>query len=117
MNLANIIAAHPAGATALRTPDRIVSYGELRDEVARLRGGLRRAGVKQGDRVALVAPTTIATIEAYFAILGVGAVAVPLNPESPSAELGRQLAVVRPSLVLSPDGGNGSTPMASRSGA
>src|SRR5690606_2966582 len=37
---------------------------------------------------------------AYLAVLGTGAIAVPLNPESPAAELRRELGLVEASLAL-----------------
>ena len=40
-------------------------------------------------------------VVAYLALLGIGAVAVPLNPTSPAGELARQVAIVRPSRPLS----------------
>lgn len=72
------------------TPTKITTYAELSDRVSRLRGGLVRAGVAPGDRIAILVGGPD-FIEAYLAILGVGAVAVPLNLMSPGAELARSL--------------------------
>jgi long-chain acyl-CoA synthetase len=100
MNLANIFERHPAGDAAVVEGDRRVSYGELRVLCAGMRGGLRRRGVASGDRVALLADNSIDTVVAYFAIVGLGAVAVPLNPSAPAAELSSQLAAVGAALVV-----------------
>ena len=100
MNLAALIESHPDAAVALRHDGRTITYGELRKRVAILRRELVARGVGPGDRVALVIPTTPAFVSAYFAVLGVGAAAVPLNPESPLAELASELGTVRAAAVL-----------------
>lgn len=100
MNLATIIEPHPADAVAFRHDGRSFTYGELRDHATVTRAHLVRYGVERGDRVALVFPTTPAFAVAYFAALGSGAVAVPLNPESPVAELATELGTVRAKVVL-----------------
>lgn len=100
MNLAAIVEGHPAGAIALRHAGTSVTYGELRQRAARVRAGLAVRGVGPGERVALLLPTTPDFVVAYLGVLGAGAVAVPLNPESPLPELEVELGQVRPSLLL-----------------
>ena len=99
-NLASVIEPHPGDAVALVAGDAVVTYGQLRSDVAQLRGGLAASGVGVGDRVALVLPNGLPFVVAYLAVLGVGAVAVPLNPLSPATELQRELAIVRPKVVV-----------------
>ncbi len=94
MNLAEICADHPADDIAVISRGRATTYGELRDQVAHLRGGLVEAGIEPGDRVAIVAANNWYFVVSYLAVLGVGAVAVPLNPSSPGPELTGQLATV-----------------------
>jgi long-chain acyl-CoA synthetase len=100
VNLAAIVEPHPADAPALRTDDAVTTYGELRDQVARARGLLHSLGVGPGDRVALVAATGPRFVVAYLATLGLGAVAVPLNPTSPTAELRREIDAVGAKVVV-----------------
>ena len=100
MNLASAIDAHPAGAPALVCQGKVTSYGELRSQVAEVRGGLIARGVAPGDRVAIVAANNPSFVAAYLGVLGAGAVAVPLNPLSPPPELERELALVRAGLAL-----------------
>ena len=87
VNLAHIVDAHPADRPALISANQVVTYGELRDQVARARGGLVALGVGDGDRVAIVAGNGIPFVVAYLAAAGLGAVTVPLNPASPAPEL------------------------------
>jgi long-chain acyl-CoA synthetase len=100
VNLASIIETHAADAVAFRHAGRSCTYGELRARCAAARVELGRCDVVPADRVAIVLPTTPAFAVAYFAVLGAGAVAVPLNPESPIAELAKELGTVRAKAVL-----------------
>jgi long-chain acyl-CoA synthetase len=100
MNLATVIEAHDAGRPALYSRGALTTYGELRDQVARARAALGAIGVEPGDRVAIVAANDVGFVVAYLAVLGVGAVAVPLNPTSPAPELSRELGVVGARLVV-----------------
>ena len=83
VNLANIIDGHDAASTALIWRNRATTYGELHEQVSAFRGGLAAGGVADGDRVALIVGNSPHFVIAYLATLGLGAVAVPLNPSSP----------------------------------
>ncbi|HEY1427247.1 MAG TPA: long-chain-fatty-acid--CoA ligase [Caulobacteraceae bacterium] len=56
------------------------SYGEIRRRAKRLSNALKGLGVKRGDRVATLAWNTGRHIEAWYAIMGIGAVCHTLNP-------------------------------------
>jgi long-chain acyl-CoA synthetase len=94
VNLAEICAPHPDDAVAIISRGKETTYGELRDQVGRLRGGLLAHGIEPGDRVGIVAANNWYFVASWLAILGVGAVAVPLNPTSPAPEVTRELAEV-----------------------
>ncbi len=100
MNLATLIEDHPADAPALVSRAKVTTYGELRDQVGRIRGSLVARGVAPGDRVAIIAANNWYFVVAYLAVLGVGAIAVPLNPASPPPEIERELVVVGARLAL-----------------
>jgi fatty-acyl-CoA synthase len=55
------------------------TYGEFFDRCDRWSSALQRLGVKQGDRVAYVAPNTHAQLESFYAVPQIGAVLVPIN--------------------------------------
>lgn len=99
MNLAHIIDAHPAEQIALVCRGRTTTYGELRDQVARVRGGLARLGLVAGDRLALVCGNDAAFVVVYLAAAGLGVVTVPLNPSSPAPELEHQVRVTGAAVV------------------
>ena len=96
MNIARMIEPHAADRVALISRNRETTYGELRDQTERLRGGLIAHGVGQDDRVAILCGNNRYFVVAYLAVAGLGAVAVPLNPASPAPEIERELSVVRP---------------------
>src|SRR4029450_7129338 len=100
MNLATIIDGHPAEQPALYSRGRVTTYGELRGQVARLRGALAARGVQPGDRGAGIAGKNGCFVGACLAVLGVGAIALPLNPQSPPAEIERELGQAEVSLAL-----------------
>jgi long-chain acyl-CoA synthetase len=105
MNLAAMVEPHPDDRVALVERDRTLTYGELRRRLGILRGGLAARGIGRGDRVAVVGPNGIELVEAYLAVLGLGAVVVPLNPQSPAAELEREREAVGVTAVLSTSAG------------
>jgi long-chain acyl-CoA synthetase len=103
VNLAAAIEAHPARAAALVSQGKVTSYGQLRSQVAEIRGALIARDVAPDDRVAVVAANNWYFVAAYLGVLGVGAVAVPLNPLSPPPELERELGIVGAGLALVDD--------------
>ena len=99
-NLANLVAPHPADAVALVSRGRPTTYGELRAQVDGLRGGLAGLGVGAGMRVGLLCGNDRSFVVSYLAVLGLGAVVVPLNPASPAPEVLRELAGVGAEAVV-----------------
>jgi long-chain acyl-CoA synthetase len=95
-----MIDAHPADRTALVSQGRSTTYGTLREQSAAFRGALQRRGVQVGDRVALLCGNDQYFAIAFLATVGLGAVAVPLNPTSPAPELEGQLADTTPRAVV-----------------
>lgn len=71
--------------------ERIRTWREVQDRVARLASGLAGLGVKSGDRVAILAHNCDSYFEAYFGILWAGAVMTPLNTRLAPPELAFQL--------------------------
>ena len=64
-----------------------VTYGEAREQVAAIRQSLRRAGVKQGDRIALLGGNSIHWALVYLATITYPAVAVPILTEFPAPNI------------------------------
>jgi long-chain acyl-CoA synthetase len=100
VNLASIIDPHPDGDVAVISRGRSTTYGELRDQVARLRGGLVGLGLEPGDRVGIVAANNWYFVVSYLAVLGAGYVVVPINPSSPVPEMQSELAAIGARAVI-----------------
>lgn len=76
------------------------SYGRLLDEVSRLAAGLRRLGVRPGDRVLLRMPDVPKAAVAQLAIWRIGAVAVPSAVLETARELEFMLGDVEATTVI-----------------
>ena len=59
--------------------DLRLTYAEFFERCDRWSTALRSLGIKQGDRVAYIAPNTHAMLESFYAVPQLGAVLVPLN--------------------------------------
>ena len=59
--------------------DLRLTYEQFFERCDRWSNALRALGVKQGDRVAYIAPNTHAMLESFYAVPQIGAVLVPLN--------------------------------------
>ena len=64
-----------------------VSWREFGNKVEEIAFGLRKLGVKKGDRVAILAPNCVAWTFADMAILSLGAVSVPIYATSTSGQV------------------------------
>src|SRR5579864_2163577 len=56
------------------------TWGQIHDRARRISNALLSLGVKRGDRVGTMAWNTARHIEAWYAIMGIGAVCHTLNP-------------------------------------
>ena len=96
---------HPDRIAILGEPEA-VSYGELAVLANRTGNALRELGCAVGDRVLIVLPDSVEFFAAFFGAAKIGAVAVPVNPLSKSADLayyhsncGARIAIVHSSVL------------------
>ena len=81
-----------------------IGYAPLRDRALRVSGALARLGIVQGDRVATLAWNTQGHVEAWYGIMGMGAICHTLNPRLTPAQLGSMLSQSKAAVLLvSPD--------------
>ncbi len=85
---------------ALLFRERPVTYREFWERVSRLAGGLIRAGLRPGDRIACVTANHPAFLEIYFASSLIGSIFVPLNFRLAAAEVLFQLKDADPSILI-----------------
>lgn len=77
-----------------------VSYSQLCGRARAIGNQLRKHGVKFGDRVALFLPNGIDFVATFFAVLGVGAVVVPINPLLKADEISHILQDSEASILV-----------------
>ncbi len=80
---------------------RAFTYRELRDEVARLAGALRRQGVQKGDRVIIYMPMVPEAVIAMLACARIGAIHSVVFGGFASNELAKRIDDAKPRLILS----------------
>ncbi|QIV82696.1 3-((3aS,4S,7aS)-7a-methyl-1,5-dioxo-octahydro-1H-inden-4-yl)propanoate--CoA ligase FadD3 [Mycolicibacterium frederiksbergense] len=85
---------------ALVTPDKRLTYGQLRDEVRRAAAAMIDLGVAVGDRVAIWSPNTWHWVVAALATHYAGAIVVPLNTRYTASEATDILARTEAPLLI-----------------
>jgi acetoacetyl-CoA synthetase len=80
------------------------SWGELREQTARIRAGLLALGVERGDRVAAYLPNVPETIAAFLACASIGAVWSSAAPEFGARSVVDRFAQIEPKVLLAVDG-------------
>jgi long-chain acyl-CoA synthetase len=80
--------SHPDRPAVGRGTRVVQTYGALAQRAAQLAGGLRKIGLKPGDRIAIAARNCVEYIEAVHAIWHAGLAAVPANSKLHGRELG-----------------------------
>lgn len=98
--------------SAMRFPQRAVlvdddgslSYAELADQVERIAAYLKNdAGVEAGDRVLIYLQNSREWIAAYYAVLRINAVVVPVNAMNKRAELAHYLSDIEAVIAFCSD--------------
>ena len=84
----------------LRSGDRSLTRDQLRTEAEQVAGGLARAGVRAGDRVAIYAANSLDWVLAYLGVQRAGGCVVPMNPDYHSGEAEHILTDSDPALVI-----------------
>lgn len=80
---------------AIQDETEFLTYPELLATVSSLAGGLKKAGVQPGDRVALALQRSIQLPLALLATMAVGACPCPLEPKLDAPETARRYRVAR----------------------
>ncbi|WP_226874641.1 acetoacetate--CoA ligase [Microbispora sitophila] len=77
-----------------------LTFAQLRDQVARARAGLRRLGVRRGDRVAAYLPNIPETLVAFLATASLGATWASCAPEFGVRSVIDRLSQIEPTVLL-----------------
>ncbi|MCA6554209.1 MAG: acyl--CoA ligase, partial [Pseudanabaena sp. M135S2SP2A07QC] len=84
MNLARLIsetAAKYADKPAIIFEGKIWSYRDFEHQILNYAAIIQHLGIKKGDRVTVQLPKCIEFLFLHFAILSIGAIVLPLNPD------------------------------------
>jgi len=106
MNANLFVAFEPSFRTAAKRPalrqvdGRVITYGELERESARLANVLSAEGVTPGDRVAVQVEKSVENVFLYLACLKVGAVYLPLNTAYTDSELDYFFSDAEPKVIV-----------------
>jgi acetoacetyl-CoA synthetase len=87
------------GRSQTRDPVEL-TFGELRDRVARARAGLERLGVGPGDRVVAYVPNIPETLVAFLATASLGAIWATCAPEFGARAVIDRFGLVEPAVLL-----------------
>ena len=79
---------------------RRTGYAEMHDRARGVSGALRTLGIGHGDRVATLAWNTQGHVEAWYGIMGMGAVCHTLNPRLTAAQIGSMLRQSAAAVLL-----------------
>jgi len=105
----HIFRGKPEDAVAIRhasetRPLSATSWGELREQTARIRAGLAELGVGEGDRVVAYMPNIVETVAAFLACASLGAIWSSAAPEFGARSVVDRFAQIEPKVLLAIDG-------------
>jgi acetoacetyl-CoA synthetase len=81
-----------------------LTFGDLRDQVARVRAGLHRLGVRKGDRVAGYLPNIHETLCAFAATASLGAIWATCAPEFGARSVIDRFGQIEPKVLFAVGG-------------
>ncbi|MGI8557852.1 MAG: acetoacetate--CoA ligase [Solirubrobacteraceae bacterium] len=82
----------------------VLSWGELRAQVARCAAGLRRLGVERGDRVVAYVPNIPEALVGFLASASIGAIWSSCSPDFGARSVLDRFAQIEPTVLLAVDG-------------
>lgn len=85
---------------ALVFNDREITYAQLQELISRLSSGLKKIGVKPGDRVMVALENSPEFVVAFYALLQLGATFVPIDPLYTVYEISPLVRETSPALAI-----------------
>jgi len=83
---------------------REITWGELREQTARIAAGLRSLGVGEGDRVVAYMPNIAEAMAAFLATASLGAIWSSCSPDFGARTVVDRFAQIEPKVLLAVDG-------------
>jgi len=87
-------------ATAILTPNSALTYACLDKMIGKYDAVLREKGVQKGKVVATTLPPSPEYVTLLWAVMRLGAIAAPLNPNFPPAFLAEQIEKISPAFLI-----------------
>jgi long-chain acyl-CoA synthetase len=91
------------GSTAVICGDRVWTWAQVADRVARAAGGLAKLGLHQGQRLAILSLNNDRYFELFLAVPHAGGVVVPLNARWSEIELADAIEDSEPTILAVDD--------------
>ena len=88
------------GQVAYWDSSRSVTYAELATRTASIAANLAKAGLREGNKVAIYLPNGVDWIEACFGALRAGAVVVPISFDAAEGEISYRLTDAGCSMII-----------------
>jgi len=85
---------------AIKSGGKVLSYAELDKASNQAANAFLSLGIKRGDRIAFLLGNSPEFIVAFFGVVKIGAIAVPLDPKYKLAELKSLFADCQPAMLL-----------------
>ncbi len=79
------------------------TYAEIETEVNKMANGLRKLGIKKGDRVAVYLPNSPQFLVTFFAVQSLGAIFTAFNPLYSAREIKERLNDAQPKVFVTLD--------------
>lgn len=80
--------------------ERALTFFEYKEKVDLLASGLRKAGIKKGDRIGILGKNSLEYFLLYGAAAGLGAIVLPINWRLSADEVAFNLNDCEPRLVF-----------------
>lgn len=101
--------AHAAGQPAILSEDergrvRVLTWPELRRQIASLALAMKDMGVQRGDRIAAYLPNVPETVVAFLACASIGAIWSVCAPDMGTAAVLDRFRQIEPKLLIAADG-------------
>lgn len=105
----NLLAGKPPERLALQHASELreldpLTWGELRERVARVASALRGLGIEPGDRVVAYMPNVPETLIAFLASASIGAIWSSCSPDFGAGSVVDRFAQIEPKLLFCVDG-------------
>ena len=92
-----------SNAIALTFENKVITYGELHEQIHEYTKALLKRGIRKGDKIAICMPNTPEAIYVIYALNAIGATTIGLSPLNNEFKMKRDLEIIKPKMVITAD--------------